>query len=128
MKTVITYAGVALLVVSIPTGMVWYHSGAPAAVGVSTAAVVAYGVMVASFAIMIRFRGEGSRFLAAWAGGVLVRLVVLAAMALAVVRLEELAPAPTLLALVSFFFVLLLLEPVYFRKPEARIGLTDRVK
>ena len=128
MKAVATYAVMALVVVSIPTGIVWYASGAPAAVGVTTSAGVAYGVMVASFALMMRFRDEGGRFLAAWAGGAFARLLALAVTAFAVVRLEALAPAPTLLALASFFFVLLLLEPVFFRKRESGIGLTDQAK
>lgn len=123
-----TYAAVALLVVSIPTVVVWYRFGASVAIGVTTSAAVAYGVMVASFALMIRFRDEGGRFLAVWAGGVLVRLVALAATALAVVRLEELAPAPTLLALACFFFVLLMLEPLCFRVRESRLGLTGRAR
>ena len=128
MKTVVTYAVMALIVVSIPTGIVWYGSGAPAAVGVTTAAGVAYGVMVASFALMIRFRDEGGRFLAAWVGGTFARLLALAGTAFAVVRLETLAPVPTLLALASFFFVLLLLEPVYLRDRKPRIGRTGQAK
>jgi hypothetical protein len=122
----VAYAGAAFVAVSVPTGAVWLWTGSEVATGVTVAAAVAYAVMVASFAVMIRFRGAGNRFLAAWAGGVLTRLFTLGVATYAVMRVERLAPAPTLLALAGFFFMLLLLEPVYLREREPRIGLTDR--
>lgn len=126
MRSAVAYAGAALVAVLVPTGTVWLWAGSGVATGVTVAACVAYGVMVVSFAIMIRFRGEGNRFLAAWAVGVLTRLFTLGLVTFAVIRVERLAPAPTLLALAGFFFMLLLLEPVYLREREPRIGLTDR--
>jgi hypothetical protein len=125
-RSLVAYAGLALVVVSLPTGAFWLWTDPGVATGVTVAAGVAYGVMVASFAVMIRFRGRGDRFLAAWAGGVLTRLLTLGVATYAVMRVEGLAPAPTLLALAGFFFMLLLLEPVYLREREPRIGLTDR--
>jgi hypothetical protein len=110
------YAVTSLLIVSIPTVVLFGAADGGTRTGVLVAAGVAYPVMVGSFALMVRFRGAGNRFLVAWAGGILARLLALGGTALAVVRFEELAPAPTLLALAGFFFVLLMLEPVFFRR------------
>lgn len=116
MSAVVGYALWSLLLVSGATGALVAVLGPGQELGVVVAAAVAYPVMVVSFAVMVRFRGAGNRFLAAWIGGVLVRLLVLGTVVAAVMAVEALEPAATLLALAGFFFGLLLLEPVFFRK------------
>jgi hypothetical protein len=54
-----------------------------------------------------------------WMGGTLVRMGLILVAALVLTRVEELPPAPTLLALAGFFFGLLLLEPLFLRRQEA---------
>lgn len=83
--------------------------------GVLVAAAVAIPVQVCAFAALHRYRGRVNAFLAAWLGGTLVRMVVIAAVAVAVVRTGMEGAVPMLLALAGFFFGLMLLEPVYFR-------------
>lgn len=83
--------------------------------GVLVAAAVALPVQVIAFWALNRFRGELNGFLAAWVGGTLVRMGVIAIVAILVIRSGTEGAVPMLLALAGFFFGLLLLEPVYFR-------------
>jgi len=80
-----------------------------------TAALLAYPIQMLAFSMLIRYWGEGNRFLLVWVGGTIVRMGVIFLAALAVWRSESLPPAPTLLALAGFFFGLLLLEPLFLR-------------
>lgn len=90
--------------------------------GVLLAAAIALPVQFASFVMLIRYRGRLNGFLAAWVGGTLVRMVVIAATAFLVIRSETDAAVPTLLALAGFFLGLLLLEPLYFRADPSEAG------
>jgi hypothetical protein len=79
------------------------------------AALVALPVQLMAFSILVRFRGRVKGFMAAWAGGMAVRALAVAAVAFVVIRSGGDAVVPTLLALAGFFFALNLLEPIYFR-------------
>ena len=83
--------------------------------GVLAAAAVALPVQIIAFWALNRFRSELNGFLVAWIGGTLARMVVIAAVAVIVIRSGTEGAVPMLLALAGFFFGLLLLEPVYFR-------------
>ncbi len=83
--------------------------------GVLVAAVVAWPVQVLAFAALVRFRDRLNAFLAAWLGGTVLRLLIVAGVAWFAVRRDGAEAVPMLLALAAFFFGLLLLEPVYFR-------------
>ena len=83
--------------------------------GILLAGAVALPVQVLSFAALHRFREDVNRFLAVWMGGTLVRMGVIAVVAILVIRSGMEGAVPMLLALAGFFFGLLLLEPVYFR-------------
>lgn len=83
--------------------------------GVLIAAAVAVPVQVLAFAALIRFRDRMNGFLAAWLGGTVLRMSVIAVVAVVVIRSGMEGAVPMLLALAGFFFGLLLLEPVYFR-------------
>jgi hypothetical protein len=87
--------------------------------GVLLAAAVALPVQVVAFSVLLRFRGRVNGFMAAWAGGMAARALVLAVVAFLVIRSGTESTVPMLLALAGFFFALLLLEPVYFR-PDPR--------
>jgi hypothetical protein len=78
-----------------------------------------------AFFLLVRFWGEGRRFLLVWVGGTVVRMGVILLAALWVSRNEALPPAPTLLALAGFFFGLLLLEPLFLG--PGRSESTDRL-
>jgi hypothetical protein len=82
--------------------------------GALAAAALALPVQVCAFAGLTWGWSARSRFLAAWALGMLARAVAVGVALLLVVR-TGLPPAPTLLALASFLFAMLLLEPLFLR-------------
>ena len=83
--------------------------------GVVGAALVALPVQIVSFSLLLRYRGRARAFLVAWVGGTLARMSVIAVVGLIAVRSDTQGAVPMLFALASFFFGLLLLEPIYFR-------------
>jgi hypothetical protein len=106
---------VALLVLLLANAGLWPFLTHPGRIGVAVAALVAFPIQMVAFFMLIRFWGEGNRFLLVWVGGTVVRMGVLLLAALALWRSDTLPPAPTLLALAGFFFGLLLLEPLFLR-------------
>jgi hypothetical protein len=72
---------------------------------------VALGVQVLTFAI-VRLVGH-EQVIAAWGLGVLVRFAVVAVWAFLLVPALGLAATPALIALVSFFFVSTVVEPLF---------------
>ena len=90
--------------------------------GVVVAAAIALPVQIAAFAVLNRYHGQLNGFLAAWVGGTMLRMIVLAVVAFVVIRSGTEGAVPTLLALVGFFFGLLLLEPVCFRVEQNQTG------
>ena len=117
MRQVVRYAVTALVILSVVVIGLWPWLDARGRLGILAAALVAYPVQVTAFALLVRQRDRGTRFLAVWAGGTVVRFGVILASAFIVVGIERIATAPMLLALAGFFFGLLLLEPVFMR-PE----------
>jgi len=111
----VRYGGVAFLALLLVIAGFWPWVSPSARAGILVAALVAYPVQVVAFFLLIRFWGEGKRFLVVWIGGTLVRMGVILLAAIAVTQMETLPPAPTLLALAGFFFGLLLLEPLFLR-------------
>lgn len=87
--------------------------------GVLLAGGIAWTVQVVAFGALLRYREGATSFLVAWSAGTLVRMGVIFLGALLVIRVPELPPAPTLLALAGFFFGLLLLEGFFFWRATA---------
>lgn len=91
--------------------------------GVLVAAAIALPVQIVAFAALNHYRGQLSGFLAAWVGGTFVRMVVVAVVAVVVIRSGTEGAVPMLLALAGFFFGLLLLEPIFFGvEPSKSVG------
>lgn len=88
--------------------------------GVALAALIAFPVQVVAFGLLVRWRDRMNRFLAVWAGGTAVRMVVIGVTAFLLAGAERVAPIPTLLALAGFFFGLLLVEPLFFEGNRGR--------
>ena len=116
MKAGTAYAATGLVALGLLVLGLWPWLDPAGRNGVLLAAGVAWLVQVGAFAILLRHREEPRRFLAAWVGGTLARMGLVLAAAFVVARVEGVAPAPALLALAGFFFGLLLLEPVFFRR------------
>jgi hypothetical protein len=114
-STALKYAATGTAVVALVTLALWPFLTPDARTGVITAGAIALPVQVGAFALLIRARGDQNGFLAVWAGGTIVRLLVLALVAAVAIRFETPGTVALLLALAGFFFGLLLLEPVYFR-------------
>jgi CDP-diglyceride synthetase len=119
------YGGVALLAVLLAIAGIWPWVSSSARAGILVAALVAYPIQLIAFFLLVRFWGEGRRFLFVWVGGTVVRMGVILLAALAVSQTETLPPAPTLLALAGFFFGLLLLETLFLR--PGRSESTERL-
>lgn len=109
------YAATGMVVITSIVVVLWPFLEPVGRNGVLAAAAVALPVQVIAFWALIRFRDELNGFLAAWVGGTLVRMAVIAGVAFIVIRSGMEGAVPMLLALAGFFFGLLLLEPVYFR-------------
>lgn len=116
MKAGTAYAATGLVALGLLVLGLWPWLDPAGRNGVLLAAGVAWPVQVGAFAILLRHREEPRRFLAAWVGGTLARMGLVLAAAFVVARVEGVAPVPALLALAGFFFGLLLLEPVFFRR------------
>ena len=115
MTAVLRYAAVALALLAAAVAALWTVLDPSGRSGVLMAAAVALPVQVAAFAWLVRGRKRSTNaFLAAWAGGTLVRMATVLAGGLILIRATAAAPAPTLLGLAGFFFALLLLEPLFW--------------
>jgi hypothetical protein len=110
---VFRYGGAALAVVLFVIAGLWPWLSEPARSGVLVAGAVAWPVQLLAFGFLARFWGDQNRFLAVWVGGTLARMGVIILAAILLTRVQELPPAPTLLALAGFFFGLLLMEPLF---------------
>ena len=102
--------------------LVWPFVGPAMRLGIVLAALVALPVQIVSYALLDRYRDEVNGFLAAWVGGTLVRLFIIGVVAGGVIWSGHEAGLPMLFALASFFFALLLLEPIYFRGSRRDVG------
>lgn len=90
--------------------------------GVMLAAAIALPVQVIAFAVLNRYHGQVSGFLAAWVGGTFMRMAVIAVAAIVVIRSGMDGGVAMLLALAGFLFGLLLLEPMFFgAKPSETV-------
>jgi hypothetical protein len=87
-------------------------SGASFAIGVSAA--VATLVQIAAFSLTKSMVAQNP--VAAWGAGALVRMVALFAYAIVAVKVIGLPAAPALVSLFVFFFISMLLEPVFLRR------------
>jgi hypothetical protein len=86
--------------------------------GILLAASIGYPVQVMAFGLLLRARGEPTRFMVWWGVGIGIRVAVVVAVGLLSTTLATVEPAALLLSLVGFFFVLLLIEPVFLRADD----------
>jgi hypothetical protein len=115
-----------LALVAVAVGIAALLMDRPAVVGVLVAGAVALPIQVVAFALMAKAPVGSNAFLAAWVGGALVRLVVVGVAAFVLAGLPDLPRAPTLLGLVAFFFVMLLLEPLFLGLGDVSATLEPR--
>jgi hypothetical protein len=122
MSASLRYGGTGALVVGLTVLALWPFLDPAGRRGVLVAAAIALPVQVAAFAALVRHRGRMNGFLVVWAGGTLLRMLVVGTAALVAVRSGTDGAVPMLLALAGFLFGLLLLEPIYFRVAPSETG------
>lgn len=115
LRPVLGYAAVGAIVTGAVAAVAIELSPASARASIGWAAVAAYGLQVVAFAALWSVRERVNAFLVAWGGGTLVRLGAVFALGLWLTRGAVEAAAPLLVSFAAFLFVLLLLEPLFFR-------------
>ena len=115
-----TWARYALLAAAIAAaGVVLGSLLVPAARdAIAFAAGTALSVQLVAFALLLRARGRPTAVLAAWVAGVLLRMGVVAGVALWLTRGGPYEARTALLALVALLMALALLEPPVLRRLE----------
>jgi hypothetical protein len=106
-SAVVTLAGAAvgsLLVSDGAARAVWFAAG------------LAYALQLIAFAALVAVRGRNELFLVGWLAGLILRFGALAVVAFWLSRTPVFPRAAALLSLVSFVFVLLMLEPLFLRR------------
>ncbi len=109
------YALIALLIVGLGAAALAAFLDDAGRRGILLAALIAYPVQVMAFGLLLRARGEPTRFMVWWGAGIALRVAVVVAVGFASAALAAVDPAALLLSLVGFFFVLLLIEPAFLR-------------
>ena len=115
MRALLGYALAGLLIVAVAVAGLFPFLDESGRRGILIAAGVAYPVQVVAFGLLLRARGDPSRFFAWWGVGVVVRIGVVVVAGLIALRIESLGAEALLLSLAGFFFVLLLIEPVFLK-------------
>ena len=118
------YALVALLIVGLGAAALLPFLDEAGRRGVLLAGSIGYPVQVMAFGLLLRARGEPTRFMVWWGAGIGIRVAVVVAVGFASTMLASVEPAALLLSLVGFFFVLLLIEPVFLRADDKIVRTT----
>jgi len=112
------YALIALLIVGLGAAALLPFFDEAGRRGILLAASIGYPVQVMAFGLLLRARGEPIRFMVWWGAGIGIRVAVVGAVGFFSTMLATVEPAALLLSLVGFFFVLLLIEPVFLRADD----------
>ena len=118
MRALVRYALAGLLMIAIAVAALFPFLQEEGRRGVLCAAGVAYPVQVVAFGLLLRARGEPSRFFVWWGVGVAVRIGVVVIAGLVALRIESLGAEALLLSLAGFFFGLLLIEPAFLKAAD----------
>ena len=118
MRALGRYALTGLLIVAAAVAALYPFLDDGGRMGVLIAAGVAFPVQVVAFGLLLRARGEPSRFFTWWGVGVLVRIGVIIIVGLVALRIESLGAEALLLSLAGFFFGLLLIEPAFLKAAD----------
>lgn len=118
MKRWAIYAGISALLVGLSALIVGFWLDGPIRLGVWAGLGVAWLVQLGAFAMLLAATLKRPSFVVVgWTAGTFLRLGAVALVAwLSLAEVWGLPAAPTLLAMVSGLFVLLLLEPLVFRR------------
>ena len=118
MRALGRYALTGLLMIAVVVAALFPFLGDEGRTGVLLAAAVAYPVQIVAFGLLLRARGEPSRFFVWWGAGVLLRIAVIVVIGLLALRIESLGAEALLLSLAGFFFGLLMIEPTFLKAAD----------
>jgi len=118
LRALLRYALAGLLMIAIAVAALFPFLQEEGRRGVLLAAGVAYPVQVVAFGMLLRARGEPSRFFVWWGVGVAVRIGVVIIAGLGALRIASLGAEALLLSLAGFFFGLLLIEPAFLKAAD----------
>ena len=118
MRALVRYALAGLLMIAVAVAGLFPFLADEGRKGVLLAAGIAYAVQVTAFGVLLRARGEPSRFFVWWGVGVAVRIGVVIIVGLVALRIESLGVEALLLSLAGFFFGLLLIEPAFLKAAD----------
>ena len=121
MKAPLKYAVTGTAGVALVVALLWPFLDGGGREGVLVAAAIALPVQIGAFWALMGLKHKVNGFLAMWAGGTLLRMLVVAGAAVLAIRTEMDGAVPMLLSLAGFFFGLLLLEPLYFRSEPGEV-------
>lgn len=116
MRAWLGYAAAGAVLTLVVAAVAVVVAGSEAATAVAVAAVLAYLLQLAAFAVLVVVRGRSDLFMLGWVAGMGLRFAAVGAVAWWVTRTAALPAAPLLVSLVAFMFVLVLLEPVFLRR------------
>ena len=115
MKALGGYAVATTLIVTLAVGGMWAFLDPDGRASLLLASGIALPIQWALFLLLMRAQGVSTQFLLRWGIGILARMGLVAAVGLLLPRLGGLDGGVLILSLCGFFFVLLLLEPLFFR-------------
>jgi hypothetical protein len=107
------YAWAALAILAAANGVMFPWLDGPGRAGLLVAAAITFPVQVLAFALLCKHAVRPAEGLVVWIGAAAVRIAIVIALGLAVTALPALSPVTTVLGCAGFFFVLLMLEPVF---------------
>jgi hypothetical protein len=123
MKALGHYTIATVLIVAVLGGALWPFLDGPGRVSLAVAAALVVPVQLVSFFAVAGAIGDQNRFIVRWGLGFLARMAIVGAVGLLLPRLGSLDGAVLLLSICGLFFVLLLMEPAFFRgKATARFA------
>ena len=107
------YAWAAFAILAAVNGVMFPWLDGPGRAGLLVAAAITLPVQIAAFALLCRHAVRPTEGLVVWIGAAVARMAIVIALGLAVTMLPALSPVTTLLGCAGFFFVLLMLEPIF---------------
>ena len=113
------YAWVALAILAAVNGVLFPWLDGPGRAGLLAAAAVTFLFQVAAFAVLARYAPRPEQGLLVWVGTTIVRMGIVVAIGLSLTWLPALSPVTTLVGCAGFFFVLLILEPLFLARGRA---------
>lgn len=116
MKAWLTYAAAGALVTLAGAGVGSLLAPNGAVGAVWFAAALAYVLQLVAFAALVAVRGRNELFLVGWLAGLVLRFGALGVVAFWLSRTPVFPRAAALVSLVSFVFLLLMLEPLFLRR------------